>query len=287
MRGLILLAMPSPALAHGAADADHWWTLDPWVVIPLLLMALLWLRGVLALRAKNSSLRATQPWAISCLCAAMTASFLALVWPLDALGEVSQAAHMAQHMMLIAVAAPLFVLAEPALPLMAGLPQRWRRINHRLGWLHRSVHALSRPQLAFALHATMIWLWHAPMLFEAALRSQAVHLLEHASFLGSALLFWNALQRTGRAGGWGIAALWTLATMMHTGLLGALITFAQWPLYPHYSTVEHALLPVMEDQQLAGLLMWVPAGLCYLIAGLGYAEAWLASAERGTRRSET
>lgn len=274
-----LAAFPAAALAHGG-NAHGWWSFDPWVWMPLLLCAVLYLRGLRRLRAGAPDRAATRPAAVLCFCGGMAAAFLALIWPLDALGERSFAAHMAQHMMLIAVAAPLLALARPGVVLAGGLPSSWRRLNRRLALLHAAAPVLARPGAAFALHGVLVWIWHAPLLFELALRLRWVHVLEHACFLGSALLFWHALQRCGRRGGegYGAAALWTLGTLMHTGLLGALLTFAPRALYGYYGGIHEPLLPPLEDQQLAGLLMWVPGGICYLIAGLGYAAAWLRAA---------
>lgn len=287
-----ILAWPLEAAAHTETGPHHWWTLDPWVWLPMAVVAALHVRGMLILRAKHSAMRALRPYAVTSFWAGMIATFFALVWPLDALGTVSFAAHMAQHMVLIAVAAPLFVLAEPATPLLRAMPTSWRRAHRHLAGLHKALQRLLRPRIAFAVHGGLIWLWHAPLLFEWALRWQWVHMLEHVSFLGSALLFWQALQRAGRGKapgslqGYGSAALLTLATLIHTGFLGALITFAPRPLYAFYAELGDAPLSVMDDQQLAGLLMWIPAGLCYLVAGLSYAEAWLRSAERGASRED-
>jgi putative membrane protein len=112
------------------------------------------------------------------------------------------------------------------------------------------------------LHASAIWLWHAPRAFEAALASEAMHFAQHASFLGSALLFWWVVLARPHLGA--MASLFT--TMLHTGALGALMTFSRHPWYPGFA---------LEDQQLAGLVMWVPAGLAYPVAALAIATQWL------------
>lgn len=246
----------------------------------------LYLRGIGVLRAKRRPViaRAARSWALAAAGAGMAALFFALIWPLDALGALSFAAHMAQHMLLMAVAAPLLALAEPSVPLMLALPSPWRPAAARAGKMLR---IRLQPRIAFALHGAVIWIWHAPLLFEAALRRPWLHTIEHLAFLGSALLFWNALLRVGRADGegYGAAALWTLATLIHTGLLGALITFAPHPLYPVYDEAHGLALSPMEDQQLAGLLMWIPAGFCYLAAGLAFAAAWLHTATPWNERS--
>lgn len=275
---------PLFAAAHANSDATGWWTLDPWVWLPMAILSALHARGLVMLWPKRRVLSAAAPGALVAFGGGMAALFFALIWPLDALGELSFAAHMAQHMLLIAVAAPLLVLAELALPVMLGVPRRWRRPLVAMGGDLRGVmRFLLLPRIAFALHAAVIWVWHAPLLFDAALRWRWVHVLEHGAFFGSALLFWAALSRLGRRGGAspGVAALWCLAMLMHTGLLGALITFAPRLLYSGYAGgAAAALLPPLEDQQLAGLLMWIPAGVCYLVAGLGLGAAWLRASER-------
>ena len=162
---------------------------------------------------------------------------LALLGPLHDASERSLAAHMVQHMLLIGVAAPLLALSLPALTFS--------------------------PAGAFALHGAAVWLAHAPALIAWMAASHAAHMAAHATLLGTALLFWSTVLRRR-----GEAALWVLATLIHTGLLGALLTFAPRELYGAYP---------LADQQLAGLLMWVPGGLLYLAAGLVFARRAIAS----------
>lgn len=285
MRRLIVLSLSAlfaqSALAHGEAGAPHWWTLDPWVWIPMAAACLLYARGIALLRSQGSHSRACRPYAIAAFVAGMLALFFALIWPLDALSSASFAAHMAQHMLLIAGAAPLIVSSEAGTPIWRALPSSWRHANASFRGLHKTMQTMLRPRIAFAVHGFIIWIWHAPAPFRWALRWEWVHVLEHATFFASAMLFWKGLQQCGRRdhAGYGLSALLALGTLMHTGLLGALITFAPRVLYSAYAGNHHTLLPALEDQQLAGLLMWIPAGLCYLIAGIVYAAAWLRSTE--------
>ena len=97
-----------------------------------------------------------------------------------------------------------------------------------------------------------------------------MHFLEHAVLLGTAVLLWWSLRQRGRVAS-GASSLWTLGTMIHTSILGALLTFAPRLLYPAYT---------LEDQQLAGLVMWVPGGLLYLAAALSFAAAWMGAQEQ-------
>lgn len=279
---LCALAFPGPVLAHAAATPGHWWTLDPWVWLPMAAMSACYLRGIIILRRKTRKISAAHMMASASFLAGLTALALALLWPLDAMSNVSFAAHMAQHMMLIVVAAPLMVLGRPGIPLLIGLPRLCREWATRQRLLRKFYAMLLQPGRAFALHGIMIWVWHAPYLYDWALQSRTMHSIEHVAFLGSAFLFWQAMLRSDTPArtraGYGMASLYTLATLMHTGMLGALLTFAPRLLYPIRHHASDALLPPMDDQQLAGLLMWVPGGLCYLVAGLAFAYAWLASA---------
>src|SRR5207244_3778044 len=134
--------------------------------------------------------------------------------------------------------------------------------------------AIIDPIGAWTLHAVALWVWHAPVLFDAAVAHEGVHIAQHASFLATALLFWwsvlaPAHQPTGRA----MASIFT--TMLHTGALGALLTFSTGAWYLSYAstTIAFGLQP-LEDQQLGGLVMWVPAGFAYVAAGLWIASRW-------------
>ena len=174
---------------------------------------------------------------------------LAVLSPLHDAAERLLWLHMVQHELLMVLAAPLLVLGRPMQAFAHVVPLRVPRI-------------LGDPLLAFAAHALAIWLWHLPPLFDAALASEAWHFVQHASFLASALLFWWTI--AARAD---LAALASLfGTMVYTGALGALLAFARAPWYAGFA---------LGDQQLAGLIMWVPAGLAYPAAALMIASRWL------------
>jgi cytochrome c oxidase assembly factor CtaG len=123
-------------------------------------------------------------------------------------------------------------------------------------------------------------MWHVPSLFEAVLHNELVHTVQHLSFLLSALLFWWALIHARGWMGYGAAVLYVFTTSIHSGLLGALLTFSQTVWYPSYIglTSSWGLTPI-EDQQLGGLIMWIPAGVLYAIAGLALLAGWLRESE--------
>jgi putative membrane protein len=192
---------------------------------------------------------------------------------------------MTQHEVLMLVAAPLLVLGRPVIPFLWALPVSWAREVG--GWGKVAVvqtiwRAITNPFVAWTIHAVALWVWHIPSLFEATLESEWVHTLQHLSFLFSALLFWWALVH-GRQGlmGYGAGVLYMFTTSMHSGLLGALITFAGSVWYPAYlKTTQSWGLTPLEDQQLGGLIMWIPAGLVYIVAGLALFAGWLRESER-------
>jgi len=133
---------------------------------------------------------------------------------------------------------------------------------------------LTAPLAAWLVHALVLWLWHVPAAFEAALASEGVHALQHTSFVLAALLYWWSVIGHERRQGAAMASLFT--TMIHTGALGALLTLSPVGWYPAYATRTLAFgLDPLEDQQLGGLIMWIPAGAAYVACGLATVARWL------------
>ena len=122
--------------------------------------------------------------------------------------------------------------------------------------------------MAFVVHSLALWLWHIPSLYDAALAVDWIHVLEHLSFVGTAVLFWWATLHSGRVG-YGVAVLFVFALALESTILGALLTFSRGPWYAsHLTTAVGWGLSPLEDQQLAGLIMWIPGGLVYLVSAL-------------------
>jgi putative membrane protein len=276
---LLLLIAAAPAWAHapdasGAHDVLRHFTFEPWVVVPLVIALVLYAAGVTRLWRHAGVGRGITRRQVACFAAGWVSLVVALVSPLDALGSQLFSAHMVQHELLMLVSAPLMVFARPlAAWTWAFAPSH----RHRLGravqvrWWAAVWDTITDPLAAWALHAIALWAWHVPSLFEAALENEAVHAFQHASFLGTALLFWWAvLGRDGRvAKGSGAAMAYLFTTMLHTGALGALLTLAPTPWYPHYAATAMSFgLDPVEDQQLGGLVMWVPGSAAYLAAAL-------------------
>lgn len=277
MRRLCWILAVAPAFAHPGEPLephDLWraWRPDAGTLIPVVLTAILFARGAGTSRGLTK-LRAACFWGGWALLA------LALLSPLHPLGEVLFSAHMLQHEILMLLAAPLLVLSRPLVPLLWGLPLGWRRALGQ--WskrpdVQRTWIAITRPFTAWWVHAAALWIWHAPRLFQATLSNDWIHAAQHFSFLGSALLFWWSLFYAHARANYGAGTLYVFTTAVHTSILGVLLAFARSTWYPAYAATTPAWgLSPLEDQQIGGLIMWIPAGIVYLAAGLGLFDAWL------------
>ncbi|HWB72019.1 MAG TPA: cytochrome c oxidase assembly protein, partial [Egibacteraceae bacterium] len=205
---------------------------------------------------------------------------VALVSPLHAVAEALFSAHMVQHLLLVLVAAPLLVISEPLRVMPWALRPEQR--STLLRW-HRRMGAADSPAwtaAALAAHVGVLWLWHLPQLYETAVNDPLIHLAEHATMLGSALLFWWAVAgdvRRQRAGV-GVPVLF-LATLQG-GALGALMAFSPVAWYRVYAESVGAWgLTPLQDQQAAGMLMWMPGGIVYVLAGAALFVSWLRADE--------
>ena len=193
----------------------------------------------------------------------------AIASPLDKAADTLLSAHMVQHMLLLTVAPALLLLGKPLLPLLYGLPDSWRRAvvaPLRGRWLRRAMHALTHPLVALLLSSVVFWCWHLPGLFQLALHVPAVHLVEHASFLAAGFLFWYpVVQPWPSRNRWPRGALipYLLAADVQNTVLAAVLTFSDRVLYPYYEFHDRAA--ALGDQVLAGVLMWVPMSLAYLV----------------------
>jgi cytochrome c oxidase assembly factor CtaG len=210
---------------------------------------------------------------------------LTLVSPLDVLSDIySFSAHMLQHMLLILVVPPLLLL---------GIPKEMAQKALRYPWVRRAEEILSKPVLAWSLGVGVLWLWHWPPLYNAALGSEHIHILEHLSFLTASTIFWwpvispiEELRLQPLA-----AVAYTFGACSGHTVLAILLTFAPLGHYPAYINPPdpYGILPILRgewgltplaDQQWGGLLMWVPACLVYLSFILATLARWYRLPER-------
>jgi putative membrane protein len=269
------------------------WSWDPTVLIGIVLAVWAYTRGLGRLWARAGIGHGLPRWRALCFAGGLTTIVVALLSPFDALDSLLFSAHMIQHLVLILVAAPLLVLGAPGVPWLYALPMASRRaLGH--WWKGAAAvrgcwSAVTHPLVVWSLNVVVLFAWHLPGPYALALRYGAVHGVEHASFLGVSLLFWwTILDPAGqRRLGHGAAVLFVFTMGLPMGILGALLTFSPTLWYPTQE-VNSALwhLTPLEDQQLAGLLMWIPSGIVYLLLALALMAAWLRAEEAAMRRRE-
>jgi len=256
------------------------WVSEPLALWVLLIAGLLYALGVRHLWRSagfGQGIRRSELLTFSC---GWIALIIALVSPLHPLGRELLSLHVAQHEVLILIAAPLIVLGRPGIGLIWSLPVRIRQAIARLAMsatLKPFWRTMTRPIVACTIQAIALWVWHVPALFQATLANETVHAAQHLSFFFSAALFWWSMLHARRSPAtFGTAVLYLFITSIHSGILSALITFADSVWYPAYSnTAQSWGLTPLEDQQLGGLIMWIPAALVYLFAGLVLVIGWL------------
>jgi cytochrome c oxidase assembly factor CtaG len=290
---LALFVAAQPALAHtgNGAAGDLWslWDWDPLVLIGLALGGGLYALGVARVWSRAGVGRGIHSWQVAAFAGGLLVLAVALLSPVAGLGEELFAAHMVQHLLLLLVAPPLLLLGEPRVAVGMVLPRLWRRplaIAPRRALGYPAWHPLTALALIWVVQMTVLWGWHHPRLYEGALRSAPLHALEHLSFVVTALLFWDIAIRpfVARGARYWTAILFVVATALPNALLGALMTLAPEPWYATYTTrVAVWGLTPLQDQQIAGLLMWIPPGLIYVVVVAALLLVWL---DRGEARRE-
>lgn len=213
---------------------------------------------------------------------------VALISPLHALSEQLAAAHMLQHMLLMVVAAPLFVFGSPARVLLFSLDSHWRRIVARWSRAFR-IRAFDQTHWPWLLHAAALWFWHWPPAYQAALADPLVHDAQHLSFFAAACVYWRGIiDPACRSRLQPLTAVGSLfATSLHAMLLGIFLALSPRIWYEAYgSQTETWNLTPLEDQQLAGFLMWMPACLVYPALAAVVLGHWLQTMPSTNRRGQ-
>lgn len=284
---LMLVLSAYPAAAHGGGAEGNLWERWSWLEFPLLVLTgAVYTMGLRLLWKRAGTGSGISRGRVAAFSAGLSVLFVALVSPLDSLSEELFSAHMVQHLLLVLAAAPLFVIGRFPLALAWVLPARWTStVWNKWRW-KQAWKFFTRPAVASPLHVVTIWAWHMPRLYEASLRNEWVHFLEHASFFLTAFLFWQVFADlvdnlyAGNSAKFGLAIFYVFGIMLVNGLLGVLIAFSPYVWYPIYIH-EYTIfgLTALEDQQLAGAIMWVPAGIIYTGSALTVMGRWLFAME--------
>ncbi|MCB9423320.1 MAG: cytochrome c oxidase assembly protein [Ardenticatenaceae bacterium] len=264
------------------------WDWRPSVIFTLLSAGMLFITGWRRLRRRTSKVQhAGDGWQVAAVwrpisyLAGLVFIGLALMSPLDVLSSQLFSMHMIQHLLLIMIAPPLLLIANPMPIMLWGLPRKWRlKIGRGLARLLNGK-SIFRQYLRKATTPGVVWMiwlvaiigWHDPNAYNAALRSNFVHDIEHLTFFFGGMLFWwhvtGAGPRIHKQFGLIGRTAFALSAVPPNMLTGAVIAFAQEPIYTYYTNVPRLMgLSVMEDQQLSGVIMWVPGSMMYIIAAL-------------------
>lgn len=268
-------------MAHGAATGLAAWSARPEVVVPLVIVTGAYALGWWRLRGRGGSVPG---WRVVASGGGLLSLSIALSAPLEQWAHASFAAHMTQHLLLIVVAAPLLLLANPFAALVWALPTRlraragrWLRPGAPMRQLWRGLTLMS---VAWLAHTAAVWLWHLPIAYDAAVADRLVHDLEHLAFFGTAVLFWwpivEPAPRLRPAAGYGARVVFLVLAALQGALLGLLLAMSPRILYRAY--------PSAEDQSLGGLIMWAAGGAVDMVAVLILLGRYLGSQDRAAYR---
>jgi cytochrome c oxidase assembly factor CtaG/ferredoxin len=247
------------------------WPNRPWLCLFLFIAAAIYLNGWKRLRTHNP--RRWTFWRLTACWGGLLAICVALASPIEVFAELLLSVHMLQHMLLIMVAPPLLWLSQPLLPILRGMPRAlrsWIAIPVLQAPLARDAFAaLTHPLIAGPVLVAVVWVWHAPRSYELALQDPTWHIVEHATFLAASLLFWFPVIQPYpsrlRWSRWLVLPYLVFADVQNT-VLSAWLSFATEPIYRHYTEVpKFADWSPLADQQLAGVLMWVPGSIAFLL----------------------
>lgn len=261
------------------------------LIVVLLVLGFLYGAGWRKLRQKGSQLAVG--WRLAAYWTGLILVGLALMSPLDTLSNQFFFMHMIQHLLLIMVVPPLLMVANPFPVVLWGLPDRARRstgrglsrLLHRESRFRHVVIKITGPGLIWMATIALLILWHDPNLYNAALRYEWLHDLEHFSFFLPALVYWWLVTAAGprlhKRFPDGLRIGYVILAIPPVMLLGIVLSFATRPIYTYYLSVPRVGgLSVLEDQMLGGVIMWVPGSMMYMIAALLATAAWLKKEER-------
>jgi putative membrane protein len=278
MEDIMVLAHLGPGLD---ASTPLWlaWNLEPSLILGFAALLGLYFYAAGPLRRRFGWAERIEPRQIAAFVAGVVILILALMSPLDALGdEYLFSAHMVQHTLIALVAPPLLLLGTPGWMIEALLrPQAVR-------WV---VRWLAYPVVAFGLFNADLWLWHVPALYDATLQNELIHIVEHLTFIGFGIIFWlpilsptPLIPRISRMFG----VLYLFLACQPMVALGALLTFAAAPFYEPYVFAPRIWgLDPLTDQQLGGLIMWLPTNIPYLIGLSVLFFRWVGDQDRAER----
>jgi cytochrome c oxidase assembly factor CtaG/cytochrome c2 len=290
--------LPPSAAAHGSEPVGSLshvlltgWRPEAATAIPLAIASLWYACGV-SRAIQENRIEVISRARVFAFVSGILVLMIALESPIDALSEDLFSVHMCQHLLLMLAAPPLLVWSDCPIMFLRALPRPARKTTARI-WLgaklNYAFHWLMHPLFVWMAFCGAFVFWHAPRPYQWALGNNGVHVIEHLSFFVTSLGFWSLVlppREPRRRLQHGPTLLLIVSTAVLSGLPGALMIFSPRPLYPaHAAGVMKWGMSLMEDQQIAGLIMWIPAGAAYILAVVLVFLQWLRQSEARALRA--
>ncbi len=277
------------------------WRLE--IIIPLLLLGYLYTAGWWRLRKRTAHSRRTRPstrrqpltapWRLASYYGGLFCVALSLLSPIDSLGQQLFFMHMIQHLLLIMIAPPLLLIANPMPVILWGLPDRLRlqagralgNVLHRDSQFRQLLRTITAPGIIWLVWVIALFGWHDPAMYNAALRYEFLHDLEHLSFFIASMLFWwhvtGAGPRIHKQFGYIGRIAFVLAAVPPNMALGVWLSFNSRVIYTYYLAVPRLWgIDALTDQQIGGIIMWIPGSMMFLLAALILTAQYLGSEQR-------
>ncbi|HET7307425.1 MAG TPA: cytochrome c oxidase assembly protein [Gammaproteobacteria bacterium] len=299
MRRLILfligLAVAAPAAAHGVGVAGEplHWAWEPWALLCMALASIAYLVGLYRMGAEGRR-RLLGPFRPVSFFAGILVLLFAVEYPLDALEHALFSAHMVEQLLLLLIAPPLLVAGRPVVTWMWAFDLRSQsriaRGWHRLG-LYAAFEWLARPMVSWLFMVAVLCFWHFPGPYDWALQHEWLHDIERLSFLGAAVGYWTIvteLYGRRRALGYGATMIYVVSIGFVMALIAAILTLAPHALYAaHFHTTQAYGLTPLQDQHIAGAIMWIPSNMIHLVTLCALFYAWMREDKNGANRVRT
>jgi putative membrane protein len=258
--------------------ADYSWTLDPGPIALMALALVLYVQRWRHARAQGGA-RAAPGWRLACFVAGIAGVAVALVSPVDRLGEQAFSMHMVQHVLLLDLA-PIALVCGLTKVILRPVTRRLQALEHAAG-------PLGHPLFAVCLYVAVMWVWHIPRLYDAALQHSGVHALEHTCFFWAGALYWwhllSPIRSRKRLGGMG-PVLYMASTKLFVGILGIAITFAPASFYAYYRHRASIWgLDASSDQAIAGAVMALEQAI---VMGIALAYLFVRALEESEREQQ-
>lgn len=243
------------------------WSVDPSLLV-IFLFSYSYFRGLKKHRKKKK--HAYPSWRVLFFILAVLTLTVALISPLDYLSSFYFSAHMVQHILIVMVAAPFFILALPLLPIISGAQTHFPKLVSKLvrfktyRWL---LNVVSKPLITVIIYLFTFWVWHLPYFYNLALDYESIHYIQHFSYLATALLLWYSLLEFKAKRSFHLLRIfWILLINITNSVFSALIVFNSTSYYNYSEIKELLAIDVITDQKIGGLIMWILGNMMFIIA---------------------